>query len=96
MPIVIAVNRSVVYANRDRVDGDRYTVKFAAISANGNSRAIDREATDEYQVSILKKLQGRRYWEVCYGVFEPGVVGATYCYYLDHSSYDLIADYQVK
>lgn len=96
MPIIVAVERSVVYANRDQVDGKAYAVKFAAISANGYTRAIHREGADEYQASILRKLEGKRYWEVCYGAFEPGMVGATYCYYLDHSSYELLADYQVK
>jgi hypothetical protein len=96
MPIVVAAERSVVYANKDQVDGTGYMVKFAALSANGYTRAIDREATDEYQLSILRKLKGKRYWEVCYGASEPGMVGATYCYYLDSSSYELIADYKVK
>jgi hypothetical protein len=96
MPIVAAVEKSLAYAKRDRVDENRYIVKYAAISANGNSRAIDRQAADDYQISILKKLHGRRYWEVCYGASEPGMTGATYCYYLDSSKYELIADYQVK
>lgn len=96
MPIIVAAERSVVHANKDQVDGRVYMVKYAAISANGNARAIDREATDEYQASILRKLKNKRYWEVCYGASEPGMVGATYCYYLDHASYELIADYKVK
>lgn len=96
MPIIVAAERSVVHANKDQIDGRVYIVEFAALSANGYTRAIDREAADEYQISILRKLKNKRYWEVCYGPSEPGMVGATYCYYLDHSSYELIADYKVK
>jgi hypothetical protein len=96
MPIIVAVERSVIHANRDQVDGSGYTVNFAAGSANGHTRAIDRKAADEYQLSILRKLQGKRYWEVCYGPSAPGMFGSTYCYYLEYSSYELIADYKVK
>lgn len=96
MPITVAVERSVIYANRDQVDGSGYTVWLAMSYANGMTYSIDREATDEYQLSILKKLQGKRYWEVCYGPSEQGMTGATYCYYLDYSTYELLADYKVK
>jgi hypothetical protein len=96
MPVVIAAERSVAYANRDRVNRSEYMVKLAALSANGYTRAIHREGADSYQASILRKLENKRYWEICYGASEPGMVGATYCYYLDSVSYELLADYQVK
>ena len=87
MPIIVAVEKSVIHANRDQVDGSAYMVNFAAESANGHTRAIHREVTGEYQLSVLRKLQGKRYWEVCYGPSAPGMFGSTYCYYLERSSY---------
>jgi hypothetical protein len=96
MPVIVAAEKSVIHANRDQVDGSAYTVKLVAMSANGYTRAIHREGADEYQTSILQKLQGKTYWEVCYGPSEPGMVGSSYCYYLDYSNYELLADYKVK
>jgi hypothetical protein len=96
MPIIVAAEKSVIHANRDQVDGTAYMINFAAESANGHTRTIHREATDEYQLSVLRKLQGKRYWEVCYGPSAPGMLGSTYCYYLERSSYELLADYKVK
>lgn len=93
---VVAVHKSVTYANRDWVDGSVYAVTLVAISANGHTHALDRMPRDEYHLSILRKLAGREYWEVCYGSSDRRIVASTYCYYLDSSSYELIVKYHVE
>lgn len=95
-PIVTAVGKSVAHANSDRVDLREFTVLSAGEYANGRTSVIRRDSTVDFETAILRKLQNKRYWEVCYGPVEPEMVGATYCYYLDRSSYELIADYKVK
>ena len=95
-PIVTAVGKSVAHANSDRVDLREFTVLSAGEYANGRTSVIRRDSTVDFEATILRKLQNKRYWEVCYGPVEPEMVGATYCYYLDRSSYELIADYKVK
>lgn len=95
-PIMTAVERSVAHANEDRIDWTEYSVRSAAMHANGRTSRIDRKSTDEFGISILRKLDGKRYWEVCYGTMLPGLVGASYCYYLDSSSYELLAKYNTK
>jgi hypothetical protein len=96
LPIVTAVQRSVSHANADKVDWTEYTVRSAAVYANGRTSKIDRASTDDFGLSILRKLDGKRYWEVCYGTSVQGLVGASYCYYLDSTSYELLAKYNVK
>jgi len=54
------------------------------------------ETSNEYEVSVIRNLYGKRYWEVCYGTAMPGLAGATYCYYLDSANYKLLAEYKVK
>lgn len=95
-PIVTAVGKSVAHANSDGVDLREFTVLSAGEYANGRTSVIRRDSTVDFETAILRNLQNKRYWEVCYGPVEPEMVGATYCYYLDRSSYELIADYKVK
>lgn len=94
--IVAAVGKSVAHANSDGVDLHEFTILSAGEYANGRTSVIRRDSTVDFEATILRKLQNKRYWEVCYGPVEPEMVGATYCYYLDRSSYELIADYKVK
>ena len=95
-PIVTAVGKSVAHANSEGVDLREFTVLSAGEYANGRTSVIRRDSTVDFEATILRNLQNKRYWEVCYGPVEPEMVGATYCYYLDRSSYELITDYKVK
>jgi hypothetical protein len=90
-PIVVAIERSTAFANKDAIDWTEYSVRSAELSVNGWTSVIDRESKDPDDASVVQKLQGKEYWEICYGTIVPGLVGATYCYYLERSSYKLLA-----
>jgi hypothetical protein len=95
-PIVVAIERSTFFANKDAIKWAEYSVRSAELNANGWTSVIDLESKDEDDASVVQKLQGKEYWEVCYGTIIPGLVGATYCYYLERSSYELLAAYRMK
>lgn len=95
-PIVVAIEKSVAFANRDRVDWSEYSVVSAAEYVNGETSLFDRNSKDPYDISVVQKLRGKEYWEICYGTIVPGLVGATYCYYLDKTDYKLLAVYGMK
>lgn len=95
-PIVTAVAESVAHANRDGVNLREFTVLSAGEYANGRTSVIRRDSTVDFEVAILRDLQNKRYWEVCYGPVEPEMVGSTYCYYLGRSDYKLVSAYRVK
>lgn len=95
-PVATAIDKSLVYARRDRIDGKMYMVRSAAIYSNGKSSVLKSGNPVEYELSIIRNLYGKKYWEVCYGTAMSGLVGATYCYYLDRSDYTLLAEYKVK
>lgn len=95
-PIVTAVGKSVAHANKDGVDLREFTVLSAGEYANGRTSVIRRDSTVDFEMAILRDLQNKRYWEICYGPVEPEMVGATYCYYLDRSDYKLVSTYRVK
>jgi hypothetical protein len=96
VPIVIAIENSFEFARKDGVDLSTYSVVSVERNANGFSSVFDRNSKDPYDVSVLQKLQGKKYWEVCYGTIAPGLVGATYCYYLDKANYRMLAAYRMK
>jgi hypothetical protein len=96
VPIVIAIENSFEFARKDGVDLSTYSVVSVERNANGFSSVFDRNSKDPYDVSVLQKLQGKKYWEVCYSAIVPGLVGATYCYYLDKADYRLLAAYRMK
>lgn len=93
---VTAIEKSLAYADRDRVDANVYMVRSVSINSNGRTSVIKMEASNEYEVSVIRNLYGKRYWEVCYGTAMPGLAGATYCYYFDRSDYKFLAEYKVK
>ncbi len=95
-PIVSAIEKSVSFANEDRVNLANYSVISAELNFNGETSVFDRNSKDPYDVSVVQKLQGKEYWEICYGAFAPGLVGAMYCYYLDKADYKLLAAYRMK
>lgn len=95
-PVATAIEKSLVYADRDGVDAHVYMVRSATLNSNGRTSVIKSESPNEYENSVTRNLYGRRYWEVCYGTAMPGLVGATYCYYFDRSDYKLLAEYKVK
>ncbi len=95
-PIVIAIENSVAHANGHGIDWIEYSVRSAELNINGLNRVFDQNSTDPYDVSVAQKLQGKEYWEICYGTIAPGLVGATYCYYLDRTDYKLLAAYGMK
>lgn len=95
-PIVVAIEKSVLYANEDRVDLANFSVVSVELGVNAWSAVFDRNSKDPYDVEVVQKLKGKEYWEVCYSAYSPGLVGATYCYYLERSSYKLLAAYRMK
>ena len=95
-PVVTAINRSLAFAHRDNIDKQSYMVRSAATYSNGKTSVIKSENPAEYELSVIRNLFGKKYWEVCYGTAMPGLVGATYCYYLDRFDYGLLSEYKVK
>lgn len=95
-PIVVAIEHSVAHANGDGVDWTEYSVRSAELNANGWTSVFDRNSKNTYDISVAQKLQGKEYWEICYGTIVPGLVGATYCYYLNKTDYKLLAKYGMK
>lgn len=95
-PIVVAIENSVAYAKRDGVDWTEYSVRSAELNTNGWNSVFDRESKNANDISVVQKLRGKQYWEICYGTIVPGLVGATYCYYLDRTDYKLLAVYGMK
>jgi hypothetical protein len=96
LPVAVAAQRSLPYAKKDQVDLTHYTVRSVAEYGNARTSIIDRTSNHEYDVAVLRKLYGKRYWEVCYGDTSPEVASAMYCYYLDKSDYGLLAAYRMK
>jgi hypothetical protein len=95
-PLVVAIEHSVSHANADEIDWTEYSVRSAELNVNGWARAFDRNSKNPYVISIIEKLQGKEYWEICYGTIVPGLAGATYCYYLGRSNYELLAAFRMK
>jgi hypothetical protein len=95
-PIIVAIEHSAAHANGNGIDWTEYSVRSAELNVNGFASVFDRNSKDPYDVSIVQKLQGKEYWEICYGTIVPGLVGATYCYYLDRADYKLLAVYGMK
>ena len=96
LPIVTAVEKSVPHATEDRIDMTNYSVVSVELGVNGWNGVVDRNSKDPYDVEVVQKLKGKEYWEVCYGAYSPGLVGATYCYYLERSSFQFLAAYRMK
>lgn len=95
-PIIVAIEHSAAHANGNGIDWTEYSVRSAELNVNGFASVFDRNSKDPYDISIVQKLQGKEYWEICYGTIVPGLVGATYCYYLDRNDYKLLAVYGMK
>jgi hypothetical protein len=96
LPVITAIENSVSHADADGVDLITYSVRSAELNVNGWARAFDRNSKNPSVISIIEKLQGKEYWEICYGTIVPGLAGATYCYYLDRSDYELLAAFRMK
>jgi hypothetical protein len=95
-PIIVAIENSFEFARKDGVDLSTYSVVSAERNVNGFASVFDRNSKDPYDVSVVQKLQGKEYWEICYSAIAPGLVGATYCYYLDKTDYRLLSAYRMK
>jgi hypothetical protein len=95
-PVVVAIEHSIAHANENGVDWIEYSVRSAELNVNGGASIFDRNSKDPYDISVVQKLRGKEYWEICYGTIVSGMVGATYCYYLDRTDYKLLAAYGMK
>jgi hypothetical protein len=41
-------------------------------------------------------LKDKKYWEACCGVKSEEMIGATYCYYIDETTLELLAVHRMK
>lgn len=86
-PVIAAIRLAYREARNDGVDLSRYDVSTVRHMGNGvNSFSQAARSTGH---PLLDRLEGLRYWEVCFGktAFETG---RTYCYYVDRDSGRLI------
>ncbi|TXI47417.1 MAG: hypothetical protein E6Q50_14110 [Lysobacter sp.] len=95
-PAIQAGIESLSHARADNVDMKVYSISWITELSDGQLRIVDRSQTSPSVEKNRTDLKGKKYWEVCYGISKEWVVGATYCYYLDYNTFDLLATYRTK
>lgn len=62
----------------------------------GDQALVDQSANSAHIKKVRFALKNKNYWEVCYEILSDEVVGATYCYYHDELTYELLTVYRSK
>lgn len=95
-PAIQAGIASISHAKADEVDFRVFSIASILQHRNGEMAYVEKSMTSPFIEEIRTSLRGKRYWEVCYGVTEEGVLGAIYCYCLDYESLKLLTTYRMK
>ena len=95
-PLVDAANASVKYAVQDDIDFSEYQLSSVAEFGNGNTNLIRYGSNDPYELQIVGKLKGKRYWQACYTHKNPEMAAAMSCYFMSRSDLTLLTAYRVK
>ena len=93
---VAAAMSSLRFAGKDGVDLDVFSLYSVRRLRDGYMGVADPSMTSHYLERVRDVLKDKRYWEACYGVASKEMVGATYCFYLDEKTFDLLTVYRMK
>ena len=96
--LVAAAKASLTYATRDEagVDLENFHLSSVVQDGNGHSNQFIEGFIGPDERALIKKLRGKHYWQACYTHKDPGVAGATYCYFLNRTDLKLLAVYRLK
>lgn len=91
-----AAMSSLRFAEKDGIDLDVFSLYSVRRLNYGRLGVADPPMTSPHIERVRDVLKDKHYWEACYGVTSEEMVGATYCFYLDEKTFDLLTVYRMK
>lgn len=97
-PAIRAAIKSVSYAREDGVDMQIFSLRSIRHHQNWKTTALGahREQINPGLEEHIASLEGKAYWEACYGTTEENILSASCCYYLDSGSLSLLTTFRMK
>jgi hypothetical protein len=84
-----------LYAKKNEINIDEGRAYSTKEYENGDTSIFDSTRTDSFAMSVVEKLKGKNYWEVCYDN-SGGGLGGEVCFFIEKSSNQLIHIYRSK
>ncbi len=91
-----AAASSLHFAQKDGIDLDVFSLYSVRRLSYGHLGVAGPPMTSPHIERVRDVLKDKHYWEACYGVTSEEMVGATYCFYLDEKTFDLLTVYRMK
>jgi hypothetical protein len=84
-----------LHAKKNEIDIGEARAYSTKEYENGATSIFDSTRTDSFAMSVVEKLKGKNYWEVCYDN-SGGGLGGEVCFFIEKSSNQLIYIYRSK